>query len=230
MLDDVSAIFSQPIALQLLLASLGNRHDETGVRHVRYKTARGDQAVPFEGGIIAISNLPLDGHHEEVLGALHDRIFVLHFDPADEQIIALISKLADDGVRSISSANCRKVASFLIAECKTRGVRPTVRLFMDKALRDFELWEADQSETHWKDLIASNLEQQLIELKHPTNDLSRAEQTEAERRIALDVFKGNNGRKERVEAWQQRTGKSQAAYYRRVKELDKAGLLPSEAT
>ena len=49
-IDDVSAIFNQPIALQLLLAALGNRHDDTGVRYVRYKTARGDEVVAFRGG------------------------------------------------------------------------------------------------------------------------------------------------------------------------------------
>ena len=31
-LDDVSSIFNQPIALQLLLAALGNPHDDSGIR------------------------------------------------------------------------------------------------------------------------------------------------------------------------------------------------------
>lgn len=121
------------------------------------------------------------------------------------------------------------VATLLVAECRKREVRPTIRLFVDKAIKDYDLWKSDQCETNWKDLLVSNLEQQLVNLVHPTKDLSRAEQTEAERRIALEVYLEFEGRKERIEAWQDRTGKSQAAFYRRVKELNKAGELPGEA-
>ena len=54
--------FKQPIALQPRLAALGNSHDSSGLRWVQYRTAEGDVRVPFSGGIIAISNLALDGH------------------------------------------------------------------------------------------------------------------------------------------------------------------------
>ncbi len=80
-LDDVSAIFNQPIALQLLLAALGNAHDGSKTRYVRYKTAKETRSVPFTGGVICISNLSLDGHHQEVLAALKDRVFVINYEP-----------------------------------------------------------------------------------------------------------------------------------------------------
>ncbi len=225
-LDDVSAIFNQPIALQLLMAALGSRHDGSGVRHVRYKTAKGDVVVDFTGGIICISNLPLDGHHNEILGALNDRIFVINFEPSDNQIIALIESLASKGVGGTTPKKCQTVCRFLINECKARDIRLSVRLFVDKAIKDFQLHEMGATETHWKDLIVSNLEQQLVELQHPTNDLSRTEQVEAERRIALDIFLTFEERSERIENWKERTGKSQAAFYRRVKELREEGRLP----
>lgn len=94
-------------------------------------------------------------------------------------------------------------------------------------MRDFELSEAGLTETHWKDLICSNLEQQLNKLKHLTNDLSRAEQIAAERRIALDLLLAFETKTERGEQWNARTGKSQAAFYRRVKELDLEGQTTS---
>lgn len=225
-LDDVSAIFNQPIALQLLMAALGSRHDGSGVRYVRHKTANGDTVVDFTGGIICISNLPLKGHHDEILSALNDRVFVINFEPSDEQIIALLEVLASNGVDGVAPAKCKTVCRFLINECKARDIRPTVRLFVDKAIKDFQLHGMGACETHWKDLIVSNLEQQLIELQHPTNDLSRIEQTEAECRIALDVFLTFETREERVEHWNQRTGKSQAALYRRFAKLKKEGRLP----
>jgi hypothetical protein len=225
-LDDVSAIFNAPIALQLLLAALGNPHDGTRVRYVRYKTAKGDQVEPFSGGVIAISNLPLAHHHHEVLAAINDRVFVIGYEPTDEQIIALINKLADDGVKGVPPEKARPVAHFLVTECKLREIRPSVRLFVDKALVDFQLWEAGNSETHWKDLIVSNLKQQAVEPQFPTNDLSRAEQVAAERRIALGIYLEHIGRKERVEAWRERTGKGQSSLYNRLGELRKEGKLP----
>jgi hypothetical protein len=227
-LDDVVALFNQPIALQILLAALGNRHDQTGIRIVRYKTAKGDQIVHFEGGIICISNLPLAGHHEAILRALHDRVYVVHYDPTDDQMIAMIHDIAAKGIDGVSPKDAKMVATFLVTECRKREVRPTIRLFVDKAIKDYDLWKSGQTETHWKDLLVSNLEQQLVNLVHPTKDLSRAEQTEAERRIAKEILGSNDDSKSKVRAWQEQTGKSQAAFYRRVAELKKAGLLSSE--
>lgn len=227
-LDDVSSIFNQPTALQLLLAALGNPHDDSGIRWVHYKTAKGDVRVPFRGGIIGISNLALDGHHHEILRALRDRVFTINYEPSDEQIEALIHHIAAAGVNGISPTDCMRVSTFLLRECQAREIRPSVRLFVDKAMRNFELSQAGLTETHWKDLICSNLEQQLIELQHPTNDLSRAEQIAAERRIALDVALSLETKAERIEHWKARTGKSQAAFYRRFKELRDDGLLPKD--
>ena len=224
-LDDVSAIFNQPIALQILLAALGSRHDGSGVRYVRHKTANGDVIVGFTGGIICISNLPLDGHHDEVLKALSDRVYIIRYEPTDEQVIALLEVLASQGVGAVSPDKCQTVCHFLINECKKRDIRPTVRLFVDKAIKDFQLHEMGASETHWKDLIVSNLEQQLIELQHPTNDLSRKEKSEAERRIALDIWLQFETRADRTEQWMIRTGKSEPAFYRRIAELKKEGRL-----
>lgn len=227
-LDDMSAIFNAPIALQILLAALGTTHDGSKSRYVRYKTARETRIVPFTGGVICISNLSLDGHNDQVLDALKDRVFTIHYEPSDDQIIALIHKIAAGGVDGVPPHKARMVATFLIEGCRLReskGVRPSVRLFRDKAIKDFKLYEAGNCETDWRDLIRSNLEEQLVELKHPTINLTRAEEVEAERRIALDIQLSFGSKAERIEQWKARTGKSQAAYYRRVAELKAAGRL-----
>jgi hypothetical protein len=224
-LDDVSAIFNQPIALQLLLSALGNPHNGSKTRDIRYKTARETRSVPFTGGVICISNLPLDGHHHEVLAALKDRVFVINYEPTDEQIIALIYKIAEDGVEDVAPDKALMVATFLINECKAMGIRASVRLFRDKALKDYKLHAAAKCEADWRDLVRSNLKEQLIALKHATTDLSRSEQSEAERRMAEEIYRTYQSGKERVEAWMERTGKSQAAFYRRVAELKNAGRL-----
>jgi hypothetical protein len=225
-LDDVSAIFNERTALQLLLAALDKPRDGSRVRYVGYKTATGYRTpIPFTGGLICISNLRLDGRHREVLAALKDRVFVMNYDPTDEQIIALIRKIAEAGVDGVSPGDAQAVARFLIEECKSREIRLTIRLFCDKAIKDFRLHAAGKCEADWRDLIRSNLEEQLIELEHATTDLSRAEQIDAERRVALDVCLAFSLKHERIEQWKARTGKSQPAFYRRVAELKKAGRL-----
>lgn len=224
-LDDVSAVFNQPIALQILLAALGNPHDGGRTRLVRYKTARETRIVPFTGGIICISNLPLDGHHHEVLAALSDRVFVINYEPTDEQIIAVIDRLASAGVGPVPPAEARMVAGFLIEQCKLFGMRPSVRLFVDKAVKDYELSSSGRSETHWRDLVVSNLKQQVVALQHPTTDLSRRERVEAERRVAEAVYLSHPTRPERAAAWSERTGKSEKAFYRRLTELKSEGRL-----
>lgn len=224
-LDDVSSIFNQPIALQILLSALGNPHSASGVRRIHHTTAKGDSVVDFTGGIICISNLPLKSHCNQVINALKDRVFVFNYDPTDDQIIALIEHIASQGIDGVSPSNAMKVAKFLISECIRQSVKPTVRLFVDKAIKDFKLYEMKGSELHWQDLTTSNLQQQLVPLLHPITDLSRTELKEAEQRIITEIFITHDTPADRVAEWVARTGKSQAAFYRRVAELKKDGLL-----
>jgi hypothetical protein len=141
-LDDLSALFYQPTAIGLLLAALGNRPDGSRVRPVRYKTAREDSTIAFRGAIIGISNLRLEDHRRHMLQAFHDRVYVLHFEPSDEQIVAQIFELASKGVRGISPDDCHMVATHLVEQCRLREIRPSIRLFVDKALKDYELFDA----------------------------------------------------------------------------------------
>jgi hypothetical protein len=230
-LDDVASVFNNPIGLQILLAALGSSHDGSRVRTVRYKTAREDESLRFTGGIILVSNLNLDGHHREILAAIRDRVNMINYEPTDGQVEALIHRIADQGIRGVPPENCRMVANFLVEQCRQREIHPSVRLFLEKAIPDYALWESGRTETNWRDLVVSELEQQLVEIQHPQRDLRRAEQTEAERRIALDVFMSYPSRRERVEQWQRITAarfgqaKSQPAFYRRLKELKETGKL-----
>ncbi len=226
-LDDVSSLFKQPVALQLLLAALGSPHDDSRTRLVRHKTNRGDTTVPFSGGIIAISNLPLEGHNPEVLAALTDRVYVVGYEPSDDQIHAHIMDIAATGPKGVNPENALMVANYVLTECKRLQIRPSLRTYVDKALPDFRLWESQRSESHWKDLVLSSLQQAVVMPHLEQRDLGRAERTEAERRVALSIYLEYPSRHERVKAWKDRTGKSQAAFYRRVEELRKNNDLPA---
>lgn len=218
-LDDVSSIFTQPMALQILLAALGTPHDGSKTRTVRYKRANDDRVVHFSGSIIAISNLQLAGHANHVLDALRDRVHVMSYEPTDEEIEASIHEIAGTSPRGVSSSDAVRVASFLLDSCRESGVRPSIRLYVDKALTDFQLWEAGDSESHWSDLIRASVQQSVIVQERPLRDISRKEQIDSERRLVQAICEQFPCRKLRVAAWVARTGKSQAAFYRRCREL-----------
>ena len=227
-IDDINSIFNAPISLQLLLAALGNGHDGSGTRYVRHKTAKGDRVVAFDGAIIGVSNLALDGHHSDVLRALKDRIHVCHYEPTDQEIIALCRQITSQGLGDIKPDKCQMVLNYLLKELESHELRPSVRLYIDKALKDYDLWSSGQSEAHWQDLVRNTIEEQLIDLTRPTSDLSRQERLDADRRIVLEILQTFERKADRIEAWIKRKGGSQAGFYRRVAELRKLGMLEDE--
>lgn len=229
-LDDVSSIFSQATALQILLAALGTSHDGSRARSVRYKRATIERVVHFSGGIIAISNLQLEGHSNQVLAALQDRVHLMSYEPTDAEIEAEIFHIASTAPRTVASVDATLVAQFLLELCRESGVRPSIRLYMDKALPDFAFWQQGKSESDWRDLVRSSVQQMVIAQQHPLRDISRKEQIAGERRLVEELCEMFPGRHERVAAWKARTGKSQAAFYRRFKELkEDSRLLPMPA-
>ena len=224
-LDDVSTIFTQPKALQILLAALGTPHDGSRTRVVRYKKAGVDETVLFGGGIIAISNLQLAGHTSQVLGALQDRVHVLAYEPTDEEVEAAIYEIAGKSPRGLDSADAVEVASFLLNVCREYGIRPSIRLYVDKALHDFRQWKKGSSELHWHDLVRSSVQGMVLAPEQPLRDITRKEQIESERRVVQAICSQFPERQQRLDAWRVRTGKSPAAFYRRYRELRLEGRL-----
>lgn len=224
-LDDVSAIFEQPKALQILLAALGTPHDGARYRPLRYKTAKTDRTVFFGGGIIAISNLELGGHSNQVLHALQDRVQAIAYEPTDEEIEAAIYEIAGTGPRNVQATDAERVADFLLQECRELGVRPSVRLFVDKAIPDFRLWRSGNSESDWKDLVRSSVQQMVIPQLHALRDMTRKDQIASERNIALSITADFGDRESRLRAWHDRTGKGKSAFYRRLNESRSRALV-----
>ncbi len=224
-LDDVSSIFGQSIALQLLLAALGASHDGTRIREVPYTTAREKRTVRFSGGIVLISNLRLTSHHKEVIAALRDRVNVVNYEPTDEQIVSLIFQIAKRGVGDATPAECAMVAQFTINQCRRNGVRPSTRLFKDKAIVDFQLWKMGKTELHWQALTLATIKQAFEAEIGETRDLTRAEKIAAEQRIAIELYLELKDTTQRLEKWKQKTHKSTAAFYRRLADARENGLL-----
>ncbi len=220
-LDDVSELLTDRIALQILLAALGTQPDATGVRLVKYRRQGRDETVRFTGGIILISNLEL--HSAPLLDALKSRLHYLRHDPSDEQIAALMREIASQGRTKpkLSAAECLEVAEFLIAESQRLGCRLDIRLLVDKAFPDFAQWRNGKTETHWKDLVTTTLEEQVLELKYTRGPSATRKTVKAdEHQIVRNILAACSTKAARVAAWQEQTRKSERAFYRRLKEID----------
>jgi len=224
-LDDVSSIFTQPKALQILLAALGTTHDGSRIRTIRHKTATSDHVTHFEGGIIAISNVQLASHSNAVLAALQDRVHVMSFEPSDEEVEAAILEIAESSPRGVDAAEAVNVAVFLISQCQRLGIRPSVRLYVDKAIPDYRLWHAGNSESDWRDLISSSVRQLVIPQERDLRDLTRKDEIAAERNLVMDICATYCSPADRIAVWRQQTGKAQSSFYRRLQELQNEGLL-----
>jgi hypothetical protein len=203
LLDDISAIFKEPKAVQILLAALGSPPDGSRVRKVPYHTARGKRVVEFTGGIVALSNLSLDEHRNGVIAALESRVDVQKLDPTPEQVEAMVFKIAMEGQAGVTAEEAVMVAEFLVQECRTRGTRLTIRLFIDSALRDFRLWKAGGLENHWTVLVRATVAKHFVPKTHAVRETLGSNSMDADRRIVLAICKQFSDPYERARAWKE---------------------------
>jgi len=181
-LDDVSAIFGEPKAVQILLAALGSPSDGSRVRKVPYRTARGKLVVDFTGGIIGISNVPLEEYRDRNVAALADRMFVQKFDPSPEQVEAVVFKIAMEGPAGVPAEEAVMVAEFLVRECRRRGTRLTIRVFVDGALQDYRMWKAGGLENHWMVLVRATVAKAFVPQRQVVRGTPPGDQKAPDRR------------------------------------------------
>jgi len=214
-LDDMSYLFEKSESLNILLAALGNQPN--GERIIRYKRQHYDAMISFTGGIIALSNMEL--HKKELQQALESRVNCLSFDPNEEEMEALILKIAEDGYAAynMTADECVEVAEFTIEESKKYERRLDLRNLLDKAYADYHQHRLKRTPLHWKDLIRSTLSQKAESSRHRSG--SRAEQAAEEEVVAAEVRSKYDSAAEQTAEWAKRTGKSQRAYYRRLKAI-----------
>jgi hypothetical protein len=223
-LDDLTAVLDSDVALQILLSALEHPapDDRTRSRVVKYKRQGREERVSFRGGIICISNREL--HDDELLGAFKSRVHTLNYDPSDAQLGALMLGIAElgwpnTGRQEISAEEARAVAHFLIGEMLRLGCRFDLRLFVNKALPDYQQWKDDEAESDWRDLVTASIEEHLVSVRHADERPSRAERKQDEHALLREILGEHETREERVRAWTERTGKSERAFYRRLAEM-----------
>jgi hypothetical protein len=227
-LDDVAQLFRSEVAVQVLLAALGRRPGQAdaraGDRTVSYKRKGVERSFTFTGGVIAVSNLEL--HDGALLEAVKSRVDVVSYDPTDAELAAVMLDIAARGYRrgkwQLEPGPCEEVARFVIEESLRAGRRLDLRALVDKALPKRLQYEHGETETHWRDLVRTVLEERLPKTPAAAGGRAgrglRAQTVEKERAIAREILTEIRPRAEQLAEWRRRTGKSERAYYRRIED------------
>lgn len=80
------------------------------------------------------------------------------------------------------------------------------------------MYDRGECRTHWRDLITSRVDSRITEPK--VTPRTRAAKMVDERSVAKELYgRYPNSRAERSQVWEERTGKSERALYRRASEL-----------
>jgi hypothetical protein len=186
---------------------------------VTWRTYRQKLSFYFEGGIIFIGNRPLEGVPE--LRAIQTRIPTLQLTATNHELAALMRSVSEEGFRvllqqrdlkSMTAAQCSEVCEHLIAEIHSLARNLNMRLLVN-SFRDYLQYQDGEAQTHWTDLVRSELKQAV------TIPESRSERLARERRIALEIAAlPALPAAERERLFQERTGTSGRGYRRRLEE------------
>jgi len=184
-------------------------------RIITRTTHKNRDSFKFEGGIIILSNLPLG--EIASLKALATRLNPAEFNPSEGEKKALMQKIAEGGKFGLHPDACVEVCEYLVFHSNQTGKLLDLRL-LDNALNDRVMYDRGESRTHWRDLVASRIDAQIIEPR--IKPRTRHARLVDERDIAQQLYdKYPDSREKRCREWQERTGKSERALYRRAGEL-----------
>jgi hypothetical protein len=214
-IDDVPTLMTQKQSLQLLMAALGG---VLGMpRVISYTIAKMERSsISFRGALILISNVPL--RHDPLASAVASRVPVLSFEPTAAMLTAFIRAEAAKGFKDLAPEQTKELAEFVIEQAKASECRLDLRSYF-RSLEDLRLWRSGQAERHWKDLVLSGMWRGAASMPAAA---SRQGTKAAEQLIAAEIadrYPSPDQRHERAAEWATRTGKSEAALYRRLSEI-----------
>lgn len=222
-IEDVESIARDPNAVGVLRSALwGSRQGREGrlERLVTWKACSTNIEFIFTGGIIMTSNRDLEDLPE--LAAMKTRISCTHLRVTDEEIAALMRRVAMDGFPKdnnlLEPVECLEVAEFIITESARINRHLDMRLLVN-AFEDRRQVEDLEAGCQWQDLVASRICERPS-LTGPIEPVgTRVKKKAKQLAIAREIV----GLKpqSRLRAWKEKTGgASQATLYRRLAELD----------
>src|SRR5262249_4049580 len=123
-----------------------------------------------------------------------------------------------EGTR-LEPAECLAICEYVIQESLSLHRSLDLRLLVN-SFQDFVQWNEGDSGCHWRDPGASRLRERPTTFREPVMIGGCAAWKEKELDIVREIVARTGDRQERLSNWRERTGKSQAAFYRRLTELN----------
>jgi hypothetical protein len=222
-LEDMEQIMHDKGAQGVLRSALwGQRRDGDrgpAERLVTWSTYKMEHSFVFTGGVIMISNRPMADMPE--LQAVKTRITVMHLHASDSEVRALMRAVALRGYehegRTLDPADCLKVCEYLIEQSLSLHRSLDMRLLIT-SFCDYLQWEEGDACCHWRDLVGARVRERPTHFVAEVSGATRAERKRQEQDIAREIMEATSDREERRRLWEQRTGKSEKALYRRMAE------------
>lgn len=217
-LDDCEPLVQEKHAQGVLRSALWGQVDAYGrqQRVVSWVISGVREEVLVTGGIILVGNLPPDNTPQ--LRAVGTRVTLVRYSPTNEEIAAQMRHLAakghQHGPHFLPPEDCQVVVRALLERSKRLDRNLDLRLCVN-AWTDFLQWQNGDAESDWLDLLESRLQQRTVA---SPGRLSRDQRRQNELAVLKRI--ANLPRLERLSAWKKATGKSQAALYRRMGELN----------
>ena len=90
---------------------------------------------------------------------------------------------------------------------------------MSNSFRDYLQWDANHTQFHWKDLVNTRVKERASDFEHDVNVMSRSERLDCDRQIVKEIIEAATDPKEQVRLWEERTGRGQATFYARKREV-----------
>jgi hypothetical protein len=223
-LEDVEQMMSDKNAIGVLRSALWGQRRDGGrgpqERWITWTAHCKHLETLFTGGIIVISNKSLLDLPE--LQALKTRILCMHLHPTDNELRALMRFIAAQGfahgVLSMDANECQEVCEYLIAESLSLHRPLDIRLLVN-SFPVYLQWQEGDSGCHWKDLVAALVRERPTVFQADVAIGSRAARKAQELAIAREIQGTTTDREERRRLWEERTGKSEKALYRRLADL-----------
>ena len=226
-LEDMETLFSDKNAFGVLQSALWGQTNAHGVqeRVVDWTIAGMPDEFTFTGGIIIISNCRLNDIPQ--LRALKTRLVSAHYRPTNEEIAALMLKIAGQGHRHgpyfLPPEECHEVAQEIIGRSQSLKRNLDLRLFVN-GCKDRLQWANGASVTHWRQMLEARMTESVL----PAAENCETQAQRSQRELAIARRIASLPPQERLETWTKETGKSRPALYRRLEELKKSSPHPSQ--
>jgi hypothetical protein len=215
-LEDCESIFDDKRAWGVLRSALWSQSKKRPMeREISWISFNTPIRFVFTGAIVLIANKRLEALPE--LAALATRITVLQLVATFAEVAALMRSVALQGFvfgqDFVTPKECWEVAEFVIERMRSLDRPLDMRLYVN-GVKDYLQCKTGHSDTHWKDLIETRLRRTTVLRERRAEVMSREAST------ALELSQMDISPSERMRLWKEKTGKSERAYWRRLKELE----------